>query len=140
MAKKEKREYKPKAWKGTIRAMITKHPDKFDPEASGKGPKLNPYAIATAMKKKDATPHYKAQKTTLKGKPVKKEKYKDEDKPKKKGCFSEWLKIHHPEFLAEAERPEQRYELRRDGKLLHRGSVNSCYTKLQEIYRSQKSR
>jgi len=45
--KKKGREYKYKSWKGTIRAMITKHPDKFDPEASGKGPKLNPYAIAT---------------------------------------------------------------------------------------------
>jgi len=104
MAKKKKdKEYKPKAWKGTVRAMITKHPEKFDPKASGEGPKLNPYAVATAMAKKGHEPHYKSQKTTLKGKPVKKEKYKDEDKPKKKkkkkGFFSEWLENNHPEFF-----------------------------------------
>jgi len=82
--KKSKREYKHKDWKGTIRAMITKHPDKFDPDASGEGPKLNPYAIATAMKKKGAKPGYKPQKSTLEGKPKKK---------KVKKSFKEWLEL-----------------------------------------------
>lgn len=99
------KEYKHKKWKGTIRAAITHHPEKFDPKASGKGSKLNPYAIFTALKKKGATPHYKSQETTLKGKPEKKEKYKDEDKPKKKSkkrkSFKEWLEIREKNSLNE---------------------------------------
>lgn len=55
----------PAGWKGTIEAM-KKHKDKFstDPDSG----KLNPYAIANAMKKKGAKPHYKDKR----GKPQKK--------------------------------------------------------------------
>ena len=68
-------EMSPPGWSGSVRAMITKHPDKFDSE--GKDGKLNPYAIAWSQKKKKAKPHYKNQKTSTKGKPEKKEIYKN---------------------------------------------------------------
>jgi hypothetical protein len=73
-------EKSPAGWSGTIRAMITKHPDKFGTE---KG-KLNPYAIAHSMKKKGAKPKYKEMpgKDSTKGKPQKKKKHKS---------FKEWL-------------------------------------------------
>lgn len=57
--------------KGTVRAAITKHPDKFDSECKDKD-RLCPYAVFSAMKKKGFTPHYKDQKSTVKGKPQKK--------------------------------------------------------------------
>jgi len=60
------------------------HPDKFSKEAckekGKKGGKMCPYAIFTAQKKEGDKPHYKEQPHTTKGKPKKKEKYKDEDK------------------------------------------------------------
>ena len=68
-------EVAPPGWEGTVTAMKEKHPDKFSVKSKGKGKKLNPYAIAWAMKKKDAKPHYKDKK----GKPEKKEKYRNED-------------------------------------------------------------
>lgn len=75
--------------KGTVRAAIKHHPDKFD--AKCKDPdKLCPYAIFTAKKEKeDFTPHYKQQKSTLKGEPEKKEKYKDES-----FNFKAWLELN----------------------------------------------
>ena len=68
-----------KGWKGTVRAMITKHPDKFDADADSddKDGKMNPWAIAHSMDKKGDKPHYKDQKSSLEGKPKKKEKYKE---------------------------------------------------------------
>lgn len=56
----------PKGWHGTVAAM-KKHKNDID----------NPYALAWHMKKKGAKPHYKDQPTSKKGKPEKKEKYKD---------------------------------------------------------------
>lgn len=51
----------PKGWKGSIHAMLQKHPDEFSKEAcdDDSGDKMCPYAIANAMKKKGAKPHYK---------------------------------------------------------------------------------
>ena len=78
----------PKGWKGTVKAMIQKHPDKF---GDGEG-KLNPYAIAHSAKKKGHKSHYKDEESTLtKSKPEKKEKYKDEDKKVSEMTFREWL-------------------------------------------------
>jgi hypothetical protein len=76
----ELNEDSPKGWRGTIRAMLTRHPDRF-----GTGPgKLNPYALAWAMKKKGHKPGYEDQESSLKGKPKKK-------KGKKKlKSFTEW--------------------------------------------------
>lgn len=68
---------KGKGIKGSVRAAILKHSDKFDPKC--KDPeRLCPYAIFTAMKKKGFEPHYKDQSSTIKGKPQKKEKFKNE--------------------------------------------------------------
>lgn len=100
MDKKENiNEVAPPGSSGTVRAMIVKHGDKFDPNAKGKGKKINPYAIAWAQHNKGAEWHYKEKKDkdTTKGKvPKKKDKFKDEDKKKKgkgKGklkSFKEW--------------------------------------------------
>jgi len=89
MKKKKEREWKfgeKEGIKGTVRAAITHHPDKFD--AKCKDPdRLCPYAIFTAKKEKeDFEPHYKDQDSTLKG------------KPKKKAKFKEWVESNHPEF------------------------------------------
>lgn len=65
-----------KGIKGTVRAAITHHPDKFDADCKDPG-KLCPYAIFSAMKKKGFESHYKDQKSTLKGTPKKKAKFKD---------------------------------------------------------------
>lgn len=82
---KKKKEWKfGKGWKGTTKAMIDHHPEKFSKEAcnnSEKG-KLCPYAVAASMKKSGKTPHYKDQPSTLKDKPQKKKKFKS---------FKEWL-------------------------------------------------
>jgi len=69
-----------KGWRGTIRAALTHHPDKFSKEACGKKGtgKLCPYAVFTSMKKKGDTPHYKEQPHTTSGTPKKKEEFKDE--------------------------------------------------------------
>ena len=76
MAKKDKEWKAGKGIKGTVRAAITHHPDKFD--ADCKDPdRLCPYAIFSAMKKKGFEPHYKDQKSTLKGEPKKKAKFKE---------------------------------------------------------------
>lgn len=68
-------EVAPPGFKGTVRAMKShghtgKGKDKID----------NPYALAWYMKKKGDKPHYKDQKSSKKGKPVKFKKYRDEDK------------------------------------------------------------
>lgn len=70
-----------KGWRGTIRAALTHHPDKFSKEAcKGKDPgKLCPYAVFTKMKEKGDTPHYKEQPHTTSGEPKKKEEFKNEN-------------------------------------------------------------
>jgi len=87
MEDKELNEVSPKGWHGTVRAMVTKEKDKFDPEKKfkkgtkpKKGEKLNPWAVAWSMKKKGYKPHYEEQPTSKKGKPKLKKKYKDEKK------------------------------------------------------------
>lgn len=69
-------------WTGTERAMLSKHPDKFSKEAcktkGKKGGKMCPYAITASMEKKGAEPHYKKQESSKKGKPKKKDDYKNE--------------------------------------------------------------
>lgn len=57
-----------KGWKGSTRAAITHHPDKFDPECKDPD-RLCPYAVFANMKKKGYRPHYKDQESTMKGKP-----------------------------------------------------------------------
>jgi len=85
--KDDKKAYK--GFRGTIRAAMTHHPDKFSKEACKMSPgerkksgKLCAYAIFTAQKKEGDKPHYKDQPHTTKGAPEKKAKYKDEDKKK----------------------------------------------------------
>lgn len=89
-SKKKPREWKAgKGWKGSTKAALDHHPDKFSKEACKtgyKGDKLCPYAIMQAMKKKGYDSHYKDQPSTLKG------------KPKKKKTFKEWLNDVHPNF------------------------------------------
>jgi hypothetical protein len=86
----KKKEWKAgKGWKGTVKADLDHHPEKFSKEACKKGGskdgKLCPYAVFSAMKKKGATPHYKDQKSTLTGKPKKKKTFKEyvEEREKK---------------------------------------------------------
>jgi hypothetical protein len=86
---KKKKEWKAgKGWKGTTKAMLDKHPDKFSKSAckkkGKKKGKLCPYAIASSMKKKGDKAHYKDQPSTLEG------------KPKKKKKFREWISEKHP--------------------------------------------
>lgn len=85
-------ETSPKGWTGTVRAMLTHHPELNQDDEK------NPYALANWMKKKGYKPHYKDQESSLEGKPEKKKKYKDEDeekpkKHKKKHMWSEWYRI-----------------------------------------------
>ena len=87
MAKKKKEWKAGKGWKGTTKAMLDKHSDKFSKEACKKdyeGDKLCPYAVATSMKKSGKKSHYKDQPSTLEG------------KPKKKKKFREWVAENHP--------------------------------------------
>ena len=81
--KNDKKAYK--GFRGTIRAALTHHPDKFSKEACKKSTterkksgKLCPYAIFTAKKEKGAKAHYKELPHTTEGSPEKKEKYKNE--------------------------------------------------------------
>lgn len=73
-----------KGWRGTIRAALTHHPEKFSKEAckhkgkKKKGGKLCPYAVFTKDKEEGDTPHYKEQPHTTSGTPHKKEKFKNE--------------------------------------------------------------
>lgn len=80
MPEPDKKAYK--GWRGTIRAALTHHPEKFSKEAcKGKDPgKLCPYAVFTKKKKEGDEPHYKEQPHTTKGAPKKKTKFKDENK------------------------------------------------------------
>lgn len=78
MPEPDKKAYK--GWRGTIRAALTHHPEKFSKEAckkKGTG-KLCPYAVFTQKKKEGDTPHYKEQPHTTSGTPKKKEEFKDE--------------------------------------------------------------
>lgn len=81
-----------KGWRGTIRAALTHHPDKFSKEACGKKikGKLCPYAVFTADKEKGGTPHYKEQPHTTSGTPHKKAEFEDEDK---KESFADYIKV-----------------------------------------------
>lgn len=88
-APKKKKEWKAGAKlgiKGTVKAALDHHPDKFS--KTGEKGKLNPYAIFTAKAKKGMKPHYKNQKSTLKGAPKKKAEFKNEAKITR---FSDWL-------------------------------------------------
>jgi hypothetical protein len=70
-----------KGWRGTIKAALDHHPDKFSKEAckkKGKGGKLCPYAIFTKDKEEGKTPHYKEQPSSVKGTPHKKKEFKNE--------------------------------------------------------------
>jgi len=98
--KKPAKKAKKKEWKtgtklgikGTVKAALDHHPDKF-----GKGPgKLNPYAIFTAKAKKGMTPHYKNQASTLEG------------TPKKKKKFEEWLKLREEAKPGDVEKVKQK--------------------------------
>ena len=93
MASKKKEKKKEwefgKGWKGSAKAAMDHHPEKFSIEACKhpvKG-KLCPYALMASMKKKGYESHYKDQKSTLKGKPKKKKAYKE---------WSEWLEQRDP--------------------------------------------
>jgi hypothetical protein len=66
-------EVSPPGWAGTVRAMKT-----HGHTGKGKDDIDNPYALAWWMKKRGDKPHYKDQPTSKKGKPEKKENYKDD--------------------------------------------------------------
>jgi hypothetical protein len=88
-AKKHKKEWKAgKGIKGSTRAAIVNHPDKFDPDCKDPN-RLCPYAIMKSMQKKGAHFNYKDQESTLKGKPHKKKEKSSDLKFKK---FKEWMK------------------------------------------------
>lgn len=72
------KEASPEGWRGTVRAMLTHHPE------LNKGEDKNPWALAHWMQNKGYEPHYKNQKSSLKGEPHKKRKYKDEETEHKK--------------------------------------------------------
>jgi len=89
-----KKKEKSKEWKfgkgikGTVRAAITKHSDKFDKDCKDPD-RLCPYAVFAAKKKKGMTAKYKDQPSTLKGKPKKRKRFQNE-------CFmtfEEWLPL-----------------------------------------------
>lgn len=87
----ELNEKAPEGWKGTVRAMLKHHPEKFDKDADGeKGGKMNPYALAWSVKKKGGEAHYKDQESSKKGEPEKKEKFKDEDKDESVSLWQQW--------------------------------------------------
>lgn len=105
-SEKHLNEAPPEGWHGTTRAMITKHPEKFQEPGEKKKPgEINPWALAHSMKKKGAEPHYKEQETSLKGKPEKKKKFKNEEAMKefnipfmkKKPKVSHYVKINLPD-------------------------------------------
>lgn len=60
-------EVSPPGWAGTVKAM------------KDEGDIDNPYALAWYMKKRGATPHYKDQDSSKKGKPVKKKRFQNEE-------------------------------------------------------------
>lgn len=95
MPEKDKKAYK--GWRGTIKAALDHHPDKFSKEACGKkkSGKLCPYAVFTAMKKKGDTPHYKEQPHTTSGTPH-----------KKKG-FAEYVAQRDAELLEEGKKKKK---------------------------------
>jgi len=73
-----------KGFKGSVKAALDHHPDKFDKDCKDPD-KLCPYAVFASMKKKGYESHYEDQKSTLKG------------KPKKKKKFKEWLEENYPD-------------------------------------------
>lgn len=86
-------EVSPPGWGGTTSAMKKHHKKDID----------NPWALAWWMKNKGDKPHYKddPKGTKSKKEPEKKEKYKDEDKPK--GGFKEWLKEREDDHIIQAQ-------------------------------------
>ncbi len=82
MPEPDKKAYK--GWRGTIKAALDHHPEKFSKEACKhkgkpkKGGKLCPYAVFTKKKEEGDIPHYKEQPHTTSGTPHKKEKFKNE--------------------------------------------------------------
>lgn len=86
-----------KGWRGTIRAALDHHPDKFSKEAcktKGTG-KLCPYAIFTKKKEEGDTPHYKEQPHTTSGTPHKKKE------------FAEYVQQRDAELLEEAKKKKK---------------------------------
>src|SRR5271170_4488393 len=78
MPRPDKKAYK--GFRGTIKAALDHHPDKFSKEAckkKGTG-KLCPYAIFTKKKEEGETAHYKEQPHTTSGTPKKKAEFKNE--------------------------------------------------------------
>lgn len=79
MPEPDKKKYK--GFRGTIKAALDHHPDKFSKEACKKGNKtgkLCPYAIFTKKKEEGETAHYKEQPKTTSGIPKKKAEFKNE--------------------------------------------------------------
>jgi len=89
MPEPDKKAYK--GWRGTIKAALDHHPDKFSKEACKKKikGKLCPYAVFTKKKEEGDEPHYKEQPHTTEGTPKKKPEFKDEDK--KETCFTDYV-------------------------------------------------
>ena len=115
------REVSPPGWEGTVRAM------KKHPELGGEKGDKNIYALSWYLKNKGAKSHYKDKG----GKPVKKDKYKSEEKIKVNEGYDEG--IHFGISGLETDRQIIEEEIQMDKKYLktRRGSVEDSITKIR---------
>ena len=115
------REVSPPGWEGTVRAM------KKHPELGGEKGDKNIYALSWYLKNKGAKSHYKDKG----GKPVKKDKYKSEEKIKVNEGYDE--DIHFGISGLETDRQIIEEEIQMDKKYLktRRGSVEDSITKIR---------
>ena len=115
------REVSPPGWEGTVRAM------KKHPELGGEKGDKNIYALSWYLKNKGAKSHYKDKG----GKPVKKDKYKSEEKIKVNEGYDE--DVHFGISGLETDRQIIEEEIQMDKKYLktRRGSVEDSITKIR---------
>ena len=115
------REVSPPGWEGTVRAM------KKHPELGGEKGDKNIYALSWYLKNKGAKSHYKDKG----GKPVKKDKYKSEEKIKVNEGYDEG--IHFGISGLETDRQTIEEEIQMDKKYLktRTGSVEDSINKIR---------
>ena len=115
------REVSPPGWEGTVRAM------KKHPELGGEKGDKNIYALSWYLKNKGAKSHYKDKG----GKPVKKDKYKSEEKIKVNEGYDEG--VHFGISGLETDRQTIEEEIQMDKKYLktRTGSVEDSINKIR---------
>ena len=115
------REVSPPGWEGTVRAM------KKHPELGGEKGDKNIYALSWYLKNKGAKSHYKDKG----GKPVKKDKYKSEEKIKVNEGYDE--DVHFGISGLETDRQTIEEEIQMDKKYLktRTGSVEDSINKIR---------